>query len=395
MKNMLNFKNFTADELMKILELALDMKKDPAKYADSLKGKKLYTLFDYDVYLGEALLSAAAIVLTAVLLTRGQRATHAVMIALAWLFTAGIAVCFVAGMVKGRPMNPAYIPDAGALGQIVKIAVISPWAFIGFESISHSAEEFDFERHRIRRVLIVAVLFTLLLYVMVTLLSVTAYPAKYGSWLEYIRDLDNLSGLEALPAFYAANAYLGGAGVTLLMLSLLALVVTSLIGNTTALSRLLYAMARDKLLHERFSRINDHGIPADAVLLVAGLSVFIPLVGRTAIGWIVDVTTIGATLIYGFVCACAARFASKEGDVRGRRLGCAGVAIMVAFGAYILAPNLVSTGSMARETYFLFIAWSVLGFLFFRFILHRDKERRFGRPSSCGWRCWRWCCSCR
>ena len=28
MKNMLNFKNFTADELMKILELALDMKKD-------------------------------------------------------------------------------------------------------------------------------------------------------------------------------------------------------------------------------------------------------------------------------------------------------------------------------------------------------------------------------
>ena len=339
---------------------------------------KLYTLFDYDVYLGEALLSAAAIVLTAVLLTRGQRATHAVMIALAWLFTAGIAVCFVAGMVKGRPMNPAYIPDAGALGQIVKIAVISPWAFIGFESISHSAEEFDFERHRIRRVLIVAVLFTLLLYVMVTLLSVTAYPAKYGSWLEYIRDLDNLSGLEALPAFYAANAYLGGAGVTLLMLSLLALVVTSLIGNTTALSRLFYAMARDKLLHERFSRINDHGIPADAVLLVAGLSVFIPLVGRTAIGWIVDVTTIGATLIYGFVCACAARFASKEGDVRGRRLGCAGVAIMVAFGAYILAPNLVSTGSMARETYFLFIAWSVLGFLFFRFILHRDKERRFG-----------------
>lgn len=46
MKNMLNFKNFTADELMKILELALDMKKDPAKYADSLKGKKLYTLFE-------------------------------------------------------------------------------------------------------------------------------------------------------------------------------------------------------------------------------------------------------------------------------------------------------------------------------------------------------------
>ena len=46
MKNMLNFKNFSADELMKILELALEMKKDPDRFADSLKGKKLYTLFE-------------------------------------------------------------------------------------------------------------------------------------------------------------------------------------------------------------------------------------------------------------------------------------------------------------------------------------------------------------
>ncbi len=46
MKNMLNFKNFTADELQAILDLAMDMKKDPAKYAHALEGKKLYTLFE-------------------------------------------------------------------------------------------------------------------------------------------------------------------------------------------------------------------------------------------------------------------------------------------------------------------------------------------------------------
>ena len=46
MKNMLNFKNFTAEELMNILELALDMKKEPEKYSEALKGKKLYTLFE-------------------------------------------------------------------------------------------------------------------------------------------------------------------------------------------------------------------------------------------------------------------------------------------------------------------------------------------------------------
>lgn len=46
MKNMLNFRNFTSDELNAILELAEDMKKNPEKYAHSLEGKKLYTLFE-------------------------------------------------------------------------------------------------------------------------------------------------------------------------------------------------------------------------------------------------------------------------------------------------------------------------------------------------------------
>lgn len=46
MKNMLNFKNFSAEELIDILELAQDMKKNPEKYSEALKGKKLYTLFE-------------------------------------------------------------------------------------------------------------------------------------------------------------------------------------------------------------------------------------------------------------------------------------------------------------------------------------------------------------
>lgn len=46
MRNMLNFKNFSAEELQGILDMALDMKKNPQKYSEALKGKKLYTLFE-------------------------------------------------------------------------------------------------------------------------------------------------------------------------------------------------------------------------------------------------------------------------------------------------------------------------------------------------------------
>ncbi len=46
MKNMLNFKAHSKEELMDILHLAKDMKQSPEKYAQVLKGKKLYTLFE-------------------------------------------------------------------------------------------------------------------------------------------------------------------------------------------------------------------------------------------------------------------------------------------------------------------------------------------------------------
>ena len=148
---------------------------------------------------------------------------------------------------------------------------------------------------------------TALLYICVMLLSVPSYPPEYDSWLAYIRDLGNLKGIEALPAFYAARHYLGSFGVTALMLSLLALIFTSLIGNISALSRLFYALSKDSVLPARFHRINRHGAPGHTILLIAGISSIIPFLGRTAIGWIVDVTTLGATLIYGFVSAAATR----------------------------------------------------------------------------------------
>ncbi|MBR0367746.1 MAG: amino acid permease [Clostridia bacterium] len=174
-----------------------------------------------------------------------------------------------------------------------------------------------------------------------------------------------------------ANTYLAQAGPAGSVLGL-ALVITSLIGNTSALSRLLYAMAKDRLLPEALSGVNDRGVPARAVMAVAAVSCLVPLLGRTATGWIVDVTTIGATLVYGFVSGAAAHLARKMKDRREMWVGRAGLGLMVVFGAYLLVSNLVSRGTIARETYFLFAVWSVLGFWYFRRILRQDKEKRFG-----------------
>ena len=79
-------------------------------------------------------------------------------------------------------------------------------------------------------------------------MSVSAYPPECSSWLDYISRLDEFEGYAGIPAFYAAHHYLGSAGLNILMLSLLALVLSSLIGMLRTVSRLCYAAAQDGIL---------------------------------------------------------------------------------------------------------------------------------------------------
>ncbi len=92
-----------------------------------------------------------------------------------------------------------------------------------------------------------------------------------------------------------------------------------------------------------------------------------------------DVTTIGATLIYGLVSASATKLARERRDRKEWRFGVAGLAIMIAFGLYMLVPNLYAAGTMARESYLFFVVWAVLGFIYFHRLLVTDSAHRFGK----------------
>lgn len=129
-----------------------------------LKFGYLYTIFGFEVYLGEALVTLVVIALVALLCAKSKTATARCMEILVLVFTVGITVCFVAAMVgqrsSGMSMEPAFIPDASALRQVVRIAFISPWAFIGFESVSHSAAEYRFKHSNMFRVLTISLAVT-------------------------------------------------------------------------------------------------------------------------------------------------------------------------------------------------------------------------------------------
>ncbi len=314
---------------------------------------------------------------------KSKKATAKSMVIMTLLFTVGITVCFVAAMSghsrSGMTMSPAFIPDASVFRQIVRIAFVSPWAFIGFETVSHSASEYRFKHSSMFRVLKISVTVTTALYIFVTLLSVSAYPEGCSGWLDYISRLDEFEGIPGLPAFYAANHYLGQTGIIILMLSLLSLVLTSLIGMLRALSRLCYAVARDSILPERFAMLNNKQIPVNSILLVLLVSLPIPFLGRTAIGWIVDTTTIGATMIYGFVSIAVFKASGQEGSKKDRLISGICLLILAVFAVFLLFPSAFSDYTIATETYVLMAAWSLFGLLYFHRVISKDHARKFGK----------------
>lgn len=344
---------------------------------------RLYSIFGYEVYLGEVLLTLAAIGAITLFCINSRKFAANTMIVLVLFFTIGITICFAAALLGANgakvSMDPAFVPDKSVFRQIIRIAFISPWAFIGFESVSHSAEEFNFKISKLHRILVISLIVTTLLYIFVTLLSISAYPAGCSGWFDYISRLDEFQGIEGLPAFYAAASCLGKPGLYILMASLIALIFTSLIGNMMAISRLFYSISQDGILPKSISHLNNKNVPVNAMIFVALVSAPIPFIGRTAMGWIVDVTIIGAAIIYGFVSMAVLKVAKTEKIRKQTVLGYICLVILIAYMVFLMMPNIFGDYTIGTETYLLLTLWPVAGFFYFQGVIRKDQARRFGK----------------
>jgi len=140
-----------------------------------------------------------------------------------------------------------------------------------------------------------------------------------------------------------------------------------------ALSRLLLAAGRTSDAPAEVAELNRHGIPDKAIYAVVGVSALIPFLGRTAIGWIVDVTTLGASLIYIMISYAVLRRAQELRRRVEIVTGFVGVLLMAGFILLLLTPGLLPFDAMETESYFLFIVWSLLGLAYFRSLVRRDR----------------------
>lgn len=341
-----------------------------------------YTILGYDVYFGEVLLSLAAIVICGSICILGKRLVAGIQVLLALVLFFGVMLCAltVFNHTGGAlTIKPSFAPtEEMPIRQILSIFALSPWAFVGFESVSNSASGFKFSSKKVIRILATSLFTGSVVYILLSQMAASVVPDGYADWSSYIGNLGSFSGLSGLPTFFAAEQVMGKTGVIVLGLAALSGIITGLIGNYIAASRLMYTMSKDGMLPKTFQTLNRDHTPKNALLFLIIISLFIPFLGRTALGWIVDVNTVGATIAYGYTSAAAIQTARKKRKPGIMVTGIIGLVMSIFFFLYFMAW---AAGAMSTESYLILAIWSMLGFLYFRYVFSKDDDRRFGKST--------------
>ena len=341
---------------------------------------------EFDTYLGEVLFSVGVMVVAGLACLWGRRLAGRIQAILAAFMLVCVAVCFFAILAHHEgglaSMAPAFSPNrSDGFTQVLRIFAMMPWAFVGFEAVSHISGEFRFPAKRLWWIFLAAIAASVAMYALLALMPVLAHPAEYATWAEWVGGKRTFPGIKAMATLTAARTSLGKAGVALIGTAMFAAILTGIIGATVVMGRLVYSLAANGFLPKGrwLARLDANGSPRNATILVIGISLVIPFFGRTMLGWPVDVSSIGAAVAYGCTSAAAYSFARKSGDTLTEVTGLAGTVLSIAFCFLLLFPNGILGNVLSATAYLVLALWCIIGFALYRQVFKHDEQRRFGR----------------
>ena len=332
-----------------------------------------YVIAGYDIYFGEILLAfAALLIITFVSLKpvnlAGKLQTIFVMILLSGVLILCASLIFNPE-VSAEGLNPAFHPrdlsHGGIAFQIISVLVTAPWAYVGYDIVPQLAEESNFPVPKVKSIMDTSILCGCFVYVVLAMIGAYGMPEKFTTWPEYIEALPSLHGVESIAVFSAAKKFLGSFGIILISISAAMAMLTGIVSFFTASSRLLYSMSRENMLPLWFSRLNESHVPVNAVLFCLIISAIAPFAGRNALGWTVDMSSIGGAVSLAYTSLAAAYFAYHERELYMIILGSAGFIFSVMFALLLLIPVEGLDCSLEGPSYILLIVWVILGMIFY------------------------------
>ena len=142
----------------------------------------LYEIAGWDVYAGEVILASAAIVIMALVNIRGikQAAWMQTAIALTLVGCIIIVTFLVFCVSDWSNLSPGFPEGRRWWTGVFSIVAMAPWAFIGFDCIPQSAEEYNFSHRKSTTIMVSAVLVAAVMYIAICAVTARSEERRVG-----------------------------------------------------------------------------------------------------------------------------------------------------------------------------------------------------------------------
>ena len=316
----------------------------------------LYDIAGWTVYGGELIVDILAIIIIGIVNMRGVEAAG-------WFQTAvalGLVGCILvigavilAGGVDWSNLQPYFAPEKTTLASIFTITALAPLAYVGFDCIPQASEEYAFSNKKTKVLLISSISVAALMYMIMNIATAVVAP-----WQQYI--VDNSSW----PTGAAVETLVGTFGLILLAIAMLCGIISGLNAFYLAGSRLLYSMAVAEAIPSKFAVLDPkHHVPRNAIIFMMALAIIAPFFGREVLGWLVDMTAVGADMGFTYTTAAAFVMAKRAGDKKQMVVSAFGCGFAIFFICLLVLP--FAPGFLSPQAWALLFVWLGMGAIFF------------------------------
>ncbi|MDE5831838.1 MAG: APC family permease [Desulfovibrio sp.] len=327
----------------------------------------LYSIAGWKINGGELVFVSGVLLLFGWMNYRGMNAASVIQVILALALTAGVVVLasgtFLTDSASLENLRPLFSEDRSPVACVLVILALTPWLYVGFDTIPQTAEEFKFSPDKARGLMLLSIICGACLYTLVTLSVAGFIPYK-----------ELLAKNHPWATGWVADQVFGRFGGVVLTVPVLAGILTGMNGFFMATTRLLFSMGRSKFLPSFFSSVHPrYNTPWKSVLFTLAFCLIVPWFGRAALGWIVDMSAIGTSLAYLFTCLTAWKYLDSPGapckSAWGKPICALGAMTSVVCFFLLIYPD--SPAGISVPSWLALFAWIGLGALFY---LARRRE---------------------
>jgi amino acid transporter len=327
------------------------------------QGATLWTFAGSDVTTTFLIIAAIGAVVMTVVNYRGAKASAIFQtVATVAMAIGGISFA-ICGTATGSIEHfiPLFTDGKG----FVAVMLAVPAMFVGFDVIPQAAEEMNIPLGKIGRVMIISICMAAFWYCLMIFAVAISTP---GEVLDGFNNDPSAVPVANCFAWCMNNPIFG----KLMIIAAMCGILTSWNGFVVGASRVIFAMARAKMLPEIFAKVHPkYGSPTAAVLLVGIITIISPCAGRSALVWFVDAAAFGTVVAYFMVSLSFFILRKKEPELTrpfrtpaGPVIGA--LAMLVAlFFFWLYLPGLGSPSPLTGPEWMFVGGWIILGIIFF------------------------------